>query len=202
MKNYALNTYSPYIFGEGGNVYVIIHIVDIISLFTECYCRNITHEAWHNSFLKRTLLFKFFMKKLLCFLFVLFNLYNTNAQISDSICKLFRGEFPDARNMIWKFEGNHYIFTFSDLSDLRHKIVYSPEGVFEKCLHELGEIEIPVTISNYCVTNYPGEKFYNIWLDEDWQGNKHYYYSKKAEFVCFDREGNLLKKENFASVNE
>lgn len=118
-----------------------------------------------------------------------------NAQVPDSIRQQFKKSYPNIGNAQWKMENGDYYATYRDSQDLEHTVIYDKNGKPSGQRYQVSSKNVPSGVSDYYKTNFPGEKNYKVWMEEDRYGMKSYFIQRKNEKLYFDQNGKYLRKE-------
>lgn len=133
------------------------------------------------------------MKKLILIAALYIVAYTTaNAQVPDSIKRIFEQKYSGT-DANWKADGNGYSVYFSDSKNQQHVAGYDKQGqlIYHRVM--INSETAPLGISNYYQSNIPGQKEYNVWMEEDVAGTPSYYTINGNERLYFDHNGNYIR---------
>lgn len=114
--------------------------------------------------------------------------------VPDKLMEKFSIAYPGASDVKWsKEESEGYRVIFRDPSNTQQLIIYDQNWKVRRKETELDSKQVPDTITNYYKQNYPQEKGYRVWLNEDASGRT--YYANGMEFgIFFDMKGNVIRR--------
>ena len=112
----------------------------------------------------------FIMKTLFLILAITaFNFTSMRAQtpsinVPANIKSEFKASYPRAAAVEWQQVNDKYKVMFTDAKNLHHTIIYQKDGKLFSRESELDEQQVPKTIRDYYIENYPSESSYRVCL--------------------------------------
>jgi hypothetical protein len=116
-------------------------------------------------------------------------------QIPDTVMQVFKNTYPGVQNVTWRTENDLYFASYEDTGKIGHTVVYDRHGRMDRHQFQVGPKDVPNGIVDYYRTHYPGQKKYDVWLEQDQNGKKKYYVPGSGETLYFDEQGNYLNKQ-------
>ncbi|MGB3076563.1 MAG: hypothetical protein WBB36_14640 [Chitinophagales bacterium] len=136
------------------------------------------------------------MKKQCLFMLVMaFGLTVAVAQTPGTVISRFKTDYPAANAVEWKADADRYKVTFTDEQNLHHMLIYDKAGKVYGRESELAEANVPASINEYIIKNYPKETGARVWLTENEAGLKSYYTPIDDAVLFFDKDGKFVRRD-------
>ncbi|WP_373060115.1 PepSY-like domain-containing protein [Zunongwangia sp. H14] len=121
----------------------------------------------------------------------------TKNEIPSKLMSKFEKEYSNVKDVEWEMEGENYKVEF-DKNRREHQVWYSRNGNMVKLEKEIGEDELPASISGTINNKYSGYKIDSIEMTEE--GNKKTFEIElekgwtNEKTVIFDESGSVIKE--------
>lgn len=116
-----------------------------------------------------------------------------SANVPAAVKAALQHKYPSASDVTWEKEKGNYEANWGGTSKEDGSVLFTPAGAFVEQVVAIPLAQLPVGITDYVHSHYPGSKITEAGKVTDAEGRTRYEAEVKGKDLLFDEKGNFLR---------